>query len=67
MFTNYKQVKRVNKFQNYPLPLLEHLSLSIYYVDHRNGKGDVLDIIFKDEYEYDMWLAGLRALVYHFK
>eukprot|EP00397_Hematodinium_sp_SG-2012_P005415 GEMP01005435.1.p1 GENE.GEMP01005435.1~~GEMP01005435.1.p1 ORF type:complete len:782 (+),score=170.50 GEMP01005435.1:132-2477(+) len=49
-------------FSNYRLPMLEHLSFSI---KHLNGK--TLDITCKDEFEFDHWVTGLKALLYHNK
>ena len=47
-------------FKNYRLPMLEHLSFSLVY---NNGK--TLDLTCKDEYEFDTWLTGLKALHYY--
>ena len=46
-------------FQRYPLPLLNHLSFSIY-TEHRS-----LDLTCKDEKEFDMWVGGCKALFFH--
>jgi len=48
-------------FSNYRLPMLEHLSFSIKH----NGK--TLDLTCKDEFEFDHWVTGLKALLYHNK
>jgi len=48
-------------FNNYRLPMLEHLSFSIQH----NGK--TLDLTCKDEFEFDHWVTGLKALLYHNK
>lgn len=48
-------------FLNYRLPMLEHLSFSLVY-----GK-KTLDLTCKDEFEFDHWVTGLKAIIYHFK
>eukprot|EP00927_Polykrikos_kofoidii_P027215 TRINITY_DN24027_c0_g1_i1.p1 TRINITY_DN24027_c0_g1~~TRINITY_DN24027_c0_g1_i1.p1 ORF type:complete len:797 (+),score=206.68 TRINITY_DN24027_c0_g1_i1:93-2393(+) len=53
-------------FLHYRLPMLEHLSFSLVY----GGKGVVqktLDLTCKDEFEFDHWVTGLKAVFYHFK
>lgn len=49
-------------FNNYRLPMLEHLSFSI-----RHLHGKTLDLTCKDEFEFDHWVTGLKALLYHNK
>jgi hypothetical protein len=58
--------QKTEKFQKYPLPGLCHLSFSIHY-NIGKGKEDSLDLICKDELEFDLWVTGIRALSYHFK
>lgn len=48
-------------FQKYPIPMLQHLSFSIYYNDR------TLDLTCKDEIEYDFWVTALKALAYSAK
>merc|ERR1712139_178209 len=51
-------------FLHYRLPMLEHLSFSLCY----GIKGSkTLDLTCKDEFEFDMWVTGLKALFYHTK
>merc|ERR1711920_1138264 len=43
---------------------LEHLSFSLVY----GPKGaKTLDLTCKDEFEFDHWVTGLKAIFYHFK
>jgi hypothetical protein len=51
-------------FLHYRLPMLEHLSFSLVY-----GKSSTksLDLTCKDEFEFDHWVTGLKAIFYHFK
>merc|ERR1711920_722050 len=43
---------------------LEHLSFSLVY----GPKGSkTLDLTCKDEFEFDHWVTGLKAVFYHFK
>merc|ERR1719389_1593787 len=42
--------------------MLEHLSFSLVY-----GKNKSLDLTCKDEFEFDHWVTGLKAIFYHFK
>lgn len=44
-------------FQAYPLPMLSHLSLSLILPDD-----STLDLTCKDEFEFDTWVCGLKAL-----
>ncbi|CAE8618243.1 unnamed protein product, partial [Polarella glacialis] len=51
-------------FLHYRLPMLEHLSFSLVY----GPKGSKsLDLTCKDEFEFDHWVTGLKAIFYHFK
>jgi hypothetical protein len=51
-------------FLHYRLPMLEHLSFSLAY----GPKGTkTLDLTCKDEFEFDLWVTGLKAVFYHFK
>merc|ERR1712151_1244084 len=51
-------------FVHYRLPMLEHLSFSLVY----GPKGSkTLDLTCKDEFEFDLWVTGLKAIFYHFK
>jgi len=45
------------------LPMLEHLSFSLV---HSNGQ-KTLDLTCKDEFEFDHWITGLKAIFHHFK
>jgi hypothetical protein len=45
-------------FLKYPLPLLQHLSFSIYTPRR------TLDLTCKDEKEFDLWVAGCKALFF---
>merc|ERR1719161_417179 len=51
-------------FLNYRLPMLEHLSFSLVY----GPKGKkTLDLTCKDEFEFDHWVTGLKAIIYMHK
>jgi len=50
-------------FLHYRLPMLEHLSFSLVY----GPKGSSLDLTCKDEFEFDHWVTGLKAIFYHLK
>jgi len=51
-------------FLHYRLPMLEHLSFSIIY----GPKGTkTLDLTCKDEFEFDHWVTGLKAIFYSAK
>lgn len=56
-----KTGQRSDTFKKYPIPALDHLSFSIYY-DKKT-----LDITCKDEKEFDLWVAGCKAIFYHFR
>eukprot|EP01069_Polyplicarium_translucidae_P008298 Polyplicarium_translucidae@DN3211_c0_g1_i2.p1 len=47
-------------FKQYKIPMLEHLSASVMLSD-----GKTLDVTCKDEFEFDCWITGLKALMYH--
>lgn len=51
-------------FLHYRLPMLEHLSFSLI---HGPKGSKTLDLTCKDEFEFDHWLTGLKAVFYHFK
>ena len=51
--------QETSNFQSYKLPMLEHLSFSVMTPDRS------LDLTCKDEFEFDYWITGLKALVYH--
>ena len=48
-------------FKRYPIETLSHLSFSVLY------KGKTLDVTCRDEKEFDFWVAGLKALMFHYK
>jgi hypothetical protein len=48
-------------FQRYPLPMLSHLSFTLCYSKQE------LNVTCKDEREFDLWVAGLKALMYDSK
>jgi len=50
-------------FLHYRLPMLEHLSFSLVY----GTSSKTLDVTCKDEFEFDHWVTGLKALFYHIK
>merc|ERR1712217_540257 len=51
-------------FLHYRLPMLEHLSFSLVY----GPKGSkTVDLTCKDEFEFDHWVSGLKAILYDFK
>eukprot|EP00931_Biecheleriopsis_adriatica_P079014 TRINITY_DN5242_c0_g1_i1.p1 TRINITY_DN5242_c0_g1~~TRINITY_DN5242_c0_g1_i1.p1 ORF type:complete len:712 (-),score=215.57 TRINITY_DN5242_c0_g1_i1:264-2336(-) len=51
-------------FLHYRLPMLEHLSFSLVY----GPKGTkTLDLTCKDEFEFDHWVTGLKAIFYSSK
>jgi len=49
-------------FTHYRLPMLEHLSFSLL---HGPSGKKTLDLTCKDEFEYDLWVTGLKALFYN--
>jgi hypothetical protein len=51
-------------FLHYRLPMLEHLSFSLVH-GHKGSK--TIDLTCKDEFEFDMWVTGLKALFFHSK
>jgi len=50
-------------FLHYRLPMLEHLSFSLVY----GTKGKTIDLTCKDEFEFDHWITGLKAIFYESK
>ncbi|KAF4674183.1 hypothetical protein FOL47_009589 [Perkinsus chesapeaki] len=54
--------QQTSTFAKYRLPMLEHLSFSLIY-KVPEGETSALDITCKDEFEYDAWLTGLKALL----
>ncbi|KAF4666703.1 hypothetical protein FOZ61_009387 [Perkinsus olseni] len=50
-------------FLKYRLPMLQHLSFSLIYKPSGSEKVTALDLTCKDEFEYDIWLTGLKALL----
>ena len=53
------------KFLKHPLKGLKHLSFSLYYKNPKlKGGVDTLDLTCKDEYEFDFWIAGFKAILY---
>jgi hypothetical protein len=53
------------RFRNYPLPSLSHLSFTIIYRPLGTNTDKTLDLTAKDEYEFDLWVTGIRGLTYH--
>jgi len=51
-------------FLHYRLPMLEHLSFSII---HGPKGSKTLDLTCKDEFEFDHWVTGLKAIFYSSK
>merc|ERR1719326_2266387 len=51
-------------FLHYRLPMLEHLSFSIRYGPTGSK---TLDLTCKDEFEFDHWVTGLKAIFYQAK
>jgi len=51
-------------FLHYRLPMLEHLSFSLVYGPKASK---TLDLTCKDEFEFDHWVTGLKAIFYHLK
>merc|ERR1719277_482098 len=49
-------------FSAYKLPMLEHLSFSLV---HGPKGSKTLDLTCKDEFEFDHWVTGLKAVHYH--
>lgn len=53
------------KFLKHPLRGLKHLSFSLYYrCPDVKGGIDTLDLTCKDEYEFDYWVTGIKAILY---
>lgn len=62
--TEIKLGQQTPVFLHYRLPMLEHLSFSLVY----GAKGTKsLDLTCKDEFEFDHWVTGLKAIFYHLK
>jgi len=62
--TEIRLGQTTQNFLHYRLPMLEHLSFSLVY----GPKGSkTLDLTCKDEFEFDHWVTGLKAIFYHFK
>merc|ERR1719272_2575502 len=51
-------------FLHYRLPMLEHLSFSLV---HGKSGSKSLDLTCKDEFEFDHWVTGLKAIFLHHK
>lgn len=66
-FKDFKSIQfgqRTEKFKRNNRPDLEHLSFSIMYVDPSSpGQQDSLDLVCKDEDEFQMFTLALQALV----
>lgn len=59
--------QQTENFMAYPLPSLNHLSFSVHVKP--SGKKEVLtfDMTAKDEFEFDLWITGIKALNYHWR
>ena len=57
--TEVKIGQTTESFINYPIPALEHLSFSLVH-----SKG-TLDLTCRDEREYDFWVLGFKAILFH--
>lgn len=63
---DFREVTRIvtgqtsETFRKHRIPMLEHLSFTIYY------KEKDLNITCKDEKEFDLWVLGCKALFYHY-
>ena len=73
--------QQTDSFKNYRLPMLEHLSFSILLGKEEPEQdksllrqaGELftgsttrcLDVTCKDEFEFDHWVTGVKALYYH--
>ena len=53
------QIFSKNKKNNHP----EHLSFSVYYKLTSQGEEKTLDVVCKDQTEYDNWVTGLMWLI----
>jgi len=53
-----------DRFKKYPMPMLGHLSFSIYYEVLGEKGVKTLDLTCKNENEFDLWVCGCRALFY---
>lgn len=63
--TEIKLGQQTPTFLHYRLPMLEHLSFSLVYAGAKGTK--TLDVTCKDEFEFDHWITGLKAIFYHLK
>uniref|UniRef100_A0A0G4HNF8 PH domain-containing protein n=1 Tax=Chromera velia CCMP2878 TaxID=1169474 RepID=A0A0G4HNF8_9ALVE len=54
--------QQTKNFQHYKIPALEHLSFSILYGPPDSEK--TLDLTCKDEFEFDHWVTGMKAIIY---
>ena len=54
------------KFCKFPNKALELLSFSIYYYN-KNNYYSSLDLTCKNEYEFNLWVLGIKALYSHIK
>lgn len=65
--TAWKEIKygqRTEKFKRYPMPDHEQLSFSIIYADSKaTGGEETLDLICKDEKEFQMWADTLGKVL----
>ncbi|KAF4718882.1 hypothetical protein FOZ63_029768, partial [Perkinsus olseni] len=55
--------QQTSTFLEYRLPMLQHLSFSLIYKPSGIEQVTALDLTCKDEFEYDIWLTGLKALL----
>ncbi|KAF4744124.1 hypothetical protein FOZ63_002594, partial [Perkinsus olseni] len=55
--------QRTSTFLKYRLPMLQHLSFSLIYKPSGSKQVTALDLTCKDEFVYDIWLTGLKALL----
>lgn len=51
----------------YPLPSLNHLSFSVHVKPSNKKDVVTFDLTAKDEYEFDLWVTGIKALNYHWR
>eukprot|EP00434_Breviolum_minutum_P035095 symbB.v1.2.031065.t1/scaffold3568.1/size55461/2 len=64
MVVEIKLGQQTPVFLHYRLPMLEHLSFSII---HGPKGSKTLDLTCKDEFEFDHWVTGLKAIFYSSK
>jgi len=56
--------QRTDKFKKANRPDLQHLSFSIIYLDPlNNGSSDSVDLVCKDEHEFELWTRALSTLI----